>query len=135
MVARLCSVQSEAVELRWVCPSQLNWSGSADLCSYQVVILSNQKKISLQKDVKGGRSESKSLSNFKERVAAILSQLDIPMGVYAATLDDENRKPRMGMWHEFLDDYDLDVSGVDLPGSIFVGDAAGRPRDHSQVDL
>ncbi|RMJ23237.1 Polynucleotide [Aspergillus sp. HF37] len=108
---------------------QLNSDG------YQVVVLSNQKKISLQKDMKGGRSDSKSLSNFKERVAAILSQLDIPMGVYAATLDDEYRKPRMGMWSEFLEDYDLDVSGVDLPGSIFVGDAAGRPRDHSQVDL
>jgi bifunctional polynucleotide phosphatase/kinase len=26
------------------------------------------------------------------------------------------------------------VSGVDLPGSFFVGDAAGRPGDHSAVD-
>ncbi|RJE26556.1 Polynucleotide [Aspergillus sclerotialis] len=102
---------------------------------YQVIILSNQKKVSLQKGIKGGRSESKSLTNFKERVAAVMAQLDIPMSAYAATEDDENRKPRMGMWREFLDDYDLDVSGVDLSNSIFVGDAAGRPGDHSQVDL
>lgn len=106
-----------------------------DLPRYQVVILSNQKKVSIQKEMKGGRSESKSLSNFKERVSAVLRQLDIPMSVYAATQDDENRKPRMGMWTEFLDDYDLDVSGVDLPSSIYVGDAAGRPGDHSLVDL
>lgn len=100
-----------------------------------MVILSNQKKIGLQKDMKGGRSDSKSLTNFKERAAAIMNQLGIPISVYAATLDDENRKPRTGMWREFLDDYDLDVAGVDLSNSIFVGDAAGRPRDHSQVDL
>ncbi|KAJ6044595.1 hypothetical protein N7499_007097 [Penicillium canescens] len=101
---------------------------------YQVVIFSNQKKISVQKDIKGGRSESKSLSNFKEKMTVVLTQLDIPVSVYAATTDPEYRKPRLGMWHEFLDDYDLDVAGVDLPGSIFVGDAAGRPGDHSGVD-
>lgn len=85
--------------------------------------------------MKAGKSDSKSLTNFKERVSAVMNQLDIPMSVYAATLDDEYRKPRMGMWGDFLDDYDLDVSGVDLSNSIFVGDAAGRPGDHSQVDL
>lgn len=106
-----------------------------DLDSYHVIVVSNQKKISLKKEVKSGRGESKSLTNFKERVAAIMTQLNIPMAVFAATEDDENRKPRMGMWREFLDDYDLDVSGIDLLNSIFVGDAAGRPGDHSQVDL
>lgn len=98
------------------------------------MIFSNQKKISVQKDIKGGRSESKSLSNFKEKMNVVLTQLDIPVSVYAATTDPEYRKPRLGMWREFLDDYDLDVAGVDLSGSIFVGDAAGRPGDHSGVD-
>lgn len=96
--------------------------------------MSNQKKISIQKELKAGRSDSKSLTNFKEKVAAVMRQLDIPMSVYAATEDDESRKPRVGMWREFLDDYDLDVRGVDLAGSVFVGDAAGRPRDHSSSD-
>lgn len=63
-----------------------------------------------------------------------MQHLDIPMSIYAATEDDEYRKPRLGMWREFLDDYDLDVDGVDLPGSVFVGDAAGRTRDHSNSD-
>ncbi|PIG89562.1 polynucleotide kinase- 3'-phosphatase [Aspergillus arachidicola] len=105
---------------------------SAD--GYYVIIISNQKKISLQKDMKGGRSDSKSLTNFKERASAVMKQLDIPLSVYAATLDDGYRKPRIGMWKEFLDDYDFDVNGVDLSKSIYVGDAAGRPNDHSQVD-
>ncbi|KAL1968857.1 hypothetical protein VTN77DRAFT_1218 [Rasamsonia byssochlamydoides] len=108
---------------------QLNAEG------YQVVVLSNQKRVSLQNGLKGGRSESKSLSNFKQKALAVMRQLDVPMSIYAATQYDEYRKPRMGMWNEFLDDYDLDIEeGVDLQGSFFVGDAAGRPGDHSCVD-
>ncbi|OKO93950.1 Bifunctional polynucleotide phosphatase/kinase [Penicillium subrubescens] len=101
---------------------------------YQVVIFSNQKMIKVQKDIKHGNSESKSLSNFKEKMTAVMTQLDIPISVYAATTDPEYRKPRLGMWREFQDDYDLDVSGIDLKGSFFIGDAAGRPGDHSNVD-
>jgi len=70
-----------------------------------------------------------------------MRQLDIPLSLYAATQHDEYRKPRVGMWREFLDDYDLDVDvdkainiGVDLEESFFVGDAAGRKGDHSCVD-
>lgn len=63
-----------------------------------------------------------------------MRQIDIPISVYAATADDENRKPRTGMWKEFVEDYDLDVFGIDLCASFYVGDAAGRPRDHSMVD-
>ncbi|KAL5363801.1 polynucleotide kinase 3 phosphatase-domain-containing protein [Aspergillus floccosus] len=105
---------------------------SAD--GYHVVVISNQKKVSIQKELKAGRSDSKSLTNFKERAAAVMKALDIPLSVYAATEDDGYRKPRTGMWEEFLDEHDFDVSGVDLTSSIFVGDAAGRPRDHSAVD-
>lgn len=71
---------------------------------------------------------------FKEKLVAVMNQLDIPLSVYAATTDPEYRKPRPGMWREFQDDYDLDVSGVNLAGSFFVGDAAGRPGDHSAAD-
>ncbi|KAI9923655.1 hypothetical protein MW887_008477 [Aspergillus wentii] len=105
-----------------------------DTEGYQLVIVSNQKKVALQKVIKAGRSDSKSLANFKEKVAAVMSQLDVPLSVYAATKDDENRKPRIGMWREFMEDYDLDVGGVDLAGSFFVGDAAGRANDHSHSD-
>ncbi|PYH29708.1 putative DNA 3'-phosphatase Tpp1 [Aspergillus neoniger CBS 115656] len=104
------------------------------LCRYYVVVVTNQKKISLKKDLKKGQSDSKSLVNFKERASAVMKQLDIPLSVYAATEDDEYRKPRTGLWKEMLDDYDFDVSGVNLAESVFVGDAAGRPNDHSMVD-
>ena len=42
-----------------------------------------------------------------------MTELDFPVSVYAATTDPEYRKPRLGMWREFLDDYDLDIAGVD----------------------
>ena len=63
--------------------------------------MSNQKTISVQKELKAGRSDSKSLATFKEKVSTIMRQLDIPLSVYAATEHDENRKPRLGMWREF----------------------------------
>jgi bifunctional polynucleotide phosphatase/kinase len=63
-----------------------------------------------------------------------MKQLDVPMSVYAATGDAEHRKPRPGMWKEFLEDYDLDVKGVDLVNSFYIGDAAGRPGDFSATD-
>lgn len=72
---------------------------------------------------------------FKEKLAAVMMELHVPISVYAATTDPEYRKPRLGMWNEFHDDYDLDVYGVDMKESFFVGDAAGRPGDHSAADL
>lgn len=105
------------------------------LTRYQLVIFSNQKKISIQKEMKAGKADSKSLAIFKEKLTTIMTTLSLPISVYAATEDDNYRKPRTDMWKEFVDDYDLDVVGIDKKNSIFVGDAAGRPKDHSSSDL
>lgn len=106
-----------------------------DCLSFQVVVFSNQKKISIQKEIKAGSVDSKSLTMFKEKLTAMMTELQVPISVYAATTDPEYRKPRLGMWKEFQDDYDLDVAGIDMKESFFVGDAAGRPGDHSAADL
>jgi bifunctional polynucleotide phosphatase/kinase len=67
------------------------------------------------------------LASFKVKAASVLTQLDFPISIYAATEKDIFRKPRLGMWHELLKDYDLTgPEGVDLEQSIFVGDAGGR---------
>lgn len=105
------------------------------LSRYQLVIFSNQKKISIQKEMKAGKADSKSLAIFKEKLTAIMTTIELPISVYAATEDDNYRKPRTGMWKEFVDDYDLDVVGIDMKNSLFVGDAAGRLKDHSSSDL
>ena len=105
--------------------------------SYQVIIVSNQKKVSImQKDAKTRGGESKSLSMFKEKMTAVLRQLDIPLSVYAATEDDGFRKPRLGMWRQFLEDYHLSLlqNSLDWTESFCVGDAAGRVKDFSNSD-
>lgn len=134
MVACYCPYATARTERRRVSEPRSQSAIEAHSASYHVVVISNQKKVSIQKELKAGRSDSKSLTNFKERAVAVMKALDIPLSVYAATEDDGYRKPRTGMWEEFLDEHDFDVSGVDLTSSIFVGDAAGRPRDHSAVD-
>ena len=38
------------------------------------------------------------------------------------------------MWDEMVDDYDIDIHGVNKDESFLVGDAAGRDGDHSASD-
>ncbi|KAF1960144.1 PNK3P-domain-containing protein [Byssothecium circinans] len=109
---------------------------------YLVAVVSNQAGITLTPDPKKIKSDQKRLADFKSKVSAVLKHLDIPgLSIYAATAHDVYRKPRMGMWRELLEDYDLEGEGmVDLAGSLFVGDAAGReavgksPKDFSCGD-
>jgi bifunctional polynucleotide phosphatase/kinase len=111
---------------------------------YQIVILSNQAGISLKLNSKFAKSDMKSLSNFKVKASKVLTSLDLPISLYAATEKDLYRKPRAGMWRELLDNYRLDTGAVDLENCVFVGDAAGRAerkkggvllkKDHSCSD-
>jgi bifunctional polynucleotide phosphatase/kinase len=102
-----------------------------------IVVVSNQAGLSLKTDPKSSR---KRLSTFKDKASAVLNQLDMPISIYAATEKDIYRKPRLGMWTELLDDYDISSNDLDLKNSIFVGDAAGRhaeagkPKDFSCSD-
>ncbi|KPM37798.1 hypothetical protein AK830_g8760 [Neonectria ditissima] len=94
---------------------------------YRVVILSNQGGLTLHFDAnyKGPKNSiQKRVGDFKQKCSAVLSSLDLPTTVYAATASDIYRKPRTGMWKELCDDYDM--SDVDLENSVFVGDAGGR---------
>jgi bifunctional polynucleotide phosphatase/kinase len=97
-------------------------------CRYQVIIFTNQAGL------KAPKKETANLKKFKLKVASVLKELDIPLTLYAATENDHFRKPRIGMWEEMKDDYDLDVHGVDLEHSYLVGDAAGREGDFSDSD-
>jgi len=91
--------------------------------SYRIVIISNQGGISLKA---GPGAPKAKLSSFKAKASAVLSQLQLPISIYAATEKDIFRKPRTGMWCEFLKDHEFSGENLDLGNSIFVGDAAGR---------
>lgn len=94
---------------------------------YRIVLLSNQAGITIRPDPKiKGPKNPRRLPMWKQKLAAVLSQLDLPTTVYAATGKDIFRKPRTGMWKELCEDYDLAEGDVDKEGSFFVGDAGGR---------
>ncbi|KAJ9130538.1 Polynucleotide kinase 3 phosphatase [Coniochaeta hoffmannii] len=96
---------------------------------YRVIILTNQGGLTLHPDPNSKapkRNSTERVSNFKQKVNAVLTQLDIPLTLYGATGKDIFRKPRTGMWKEMCKDYGLDESDIDLQNSIFVGDAGGR---------
>jgi bifunctional polynucleotide phosphatase/kinase len=96
---------------------------------YLIAIFSNQGNISLKTDPKTLKKDRLSLANLKEQMSTILRQLDLPISMYGATDQDRYRKPRIGMWEELLEDYDLQADGaVDLDKSFYVGDAAGRAK-------
>ena len=96
---------------------------------YRVIVLSNQAGLTLHVDPnskgpKGGTA--KRVGEFKQKCNAVLTNLDLPTTIYAATERDLFRKPRIGMWKELCEDYDIPEDEIDLENSIFVGDAGGR---------
>jgi bifunctional polynucleotide phosphatase/kinase len=91
-----------------------------------LVVFTNQGAVSLKSDPKTIKKDQKNLATFKGKVVASLNRLDLPISIYAATRRDKYRKPRTSMWEEMLEDYDLTNALLDLEGSFFVGDAAGR---------
>lgn len=81
----------------------------------------------MKSDSKTVKSDKKRLVDFKQRVKGVLTQLDLPIVLYAATDKDKFRKPRSGMWDKLLEAQGLTQEGdVDLQACYFVGDAGGR---------
>lgn len=98
--------------------------------SHQVIFFTNQRGITIRTDPKKVKQDQKRLTEFKSKINAITAHFAFPIHVFAATEQDKYRKPRTGMWVEMVDYLDLDDDeGVDMKGSFFVGDAAGRFKD------
>ncbi|KAM0677112.1 hypothetical protein BDAP_002273 [Binucleata daphniae] len=68
---------------------------------------------------------------FCDKIEMLINKLDIPVIFIGALEKDYNRKPRIGML-----DYIRGIrSDIDTNNSFFVGDAAGRTKDHSDCNL
>jgi len=52
--------------------------------------------------------------------------------IFVSTKDDNYRKPHLGMWQYFEDNFGHKIN---YNSSLYVGDAAGRPQDHSDADI
>ena len=98
---------------------------------FKIVILSNQK---------GVGSGKTPLAEAKGRFEQIARAAGVPVQMFFATDETFYRKPCIGMWHLLVTRCNGGV-GVDVGGSCYVGDAAGRPgegarkRDFSAGDI
>lgn len=64
-----------------------------------------------------------------------LSVFAFDYAAFAAIRYDWNRKPGLGMWEMLQKELrSQGVCSIEKDGSFYVGDAAGRPRDHSDCD-
>jgi bifunctional polynucleotide phosphatase/kinase len=86
---------------------------------YIIVIFTNQLGIDK------GKTDIETL---KDKFNQIYQSLNIPLVFLVADKDDKYRKPRIGLW-KFLK-----KKGIKNDGSFYVGDAAGRVKDHSDSD-
>lgn len=86
---------------------------------FKVVFFTNQSGIG------GGVRD---LNDFKSKVEAIIGELCVPVQVFISLYKDKYRKPITGMWDRLVEN-DNDNLPIDKSQSIFVGDAAGRPKE------
>lgn len=95
--------------------------------------------------------EGKMAVKVKEKINEFLEAMDLPITVLIAPASDRARKPDVGMWEFLRDnlahghapgaqciqltDCTIHIVSADASQSFFVGDAAGRPGDHSDSDM
>ncbi|KAJ6257168.1 [Pyruvate dehydrogenase [acetyl-transferring]]-phosphatase [Drechslerella dactyloides] len=97
---------------------------------YRLVVFTNQNGLKLDSP-----KHEKQVKDWKQKLNFIVSALNLPISIYAATSTDGYRKPRTGMFEYCLSELgDGDEASIDLENSVFVGDAAGRKGDFSGSD-
>lgn len=96
--------------------------------THHIVVFTNQGGTLL----KGKRYEQ-----LIQKMPNIIKELAVPIHIYAATKEEGSiyRKPEVGMWELMEKQLAREGITVDKKGSFYVGDAAGRPSDHSSSDL
>ncbi|OMO92491.1 Zinc finger, PARP-type [Corchorus olitorius] len=104
---------------------------------YKLVIFTNESNIERWKNKRQVAVDSKI-----GRLNSFIEQVKVPMQVFIACgigksggkADDPFRKPNPGMWHIMEKHFNSGIP-IDMDQSFYVGDAAGRPNDHSDADI
>lgn len=96
--------------------------------THHIVVFTNQG---------GTLLKGKKYNHLIEKIPDVIKALAVPIHVYAATKREGSiyRKPEIGMWELMEKQLAQEGMIVDRQGSFFVGDAAGRPQDHSDCDV
>lgn len=100
---------------------------------YKLVIFTNESNIDRWKN-----SRQKAVDSKIGRLKGFMKLVNVPMQVFIACAregtGDSFRKPKDGMWI-FLEQHFNKAVSIDKARSFYVGDAAGRPHDHSDADI
>lgn len=88
---------------------------------YKIVVFTNQSALDNPKS-------KLTLKDFENRWVDISKKMDVPVYLLMAIKSDFYRKPFTGMWDYLVENLNGGLQ-VDLKNSIYVGDAAGRPKD------
>ncbi|GFP79603.1 polynucleotide 3'-phosphatase zdp, partial [Phtheirospermum japonicum] len=101
---------------------------------YKLVIFTNESNIERWKNKRQAAVDSKigRLENFIKLVKVPV-QVFIACGLSSASPADLFRKPSPGMWKIMEKEFNSGLP-IDMDQSFYVGDAAGRPDDHSDAD-
>ncbi|KAL8543986.1 hypothetical protein ACS0TY_004510 [Phlomoides rotata] len=101
---------------------------------YKLVIFTNESNIERWKNKRQAAIDSKigRLENFIKLVKVPI-QVFIACGLGSGEPKDPFRKPKPGMWKIMEKEFNSGLP-IDMDQSFYVGDAAGRPDDHSDAD-
>ncbi|KAL5803112.1 hypothetical protein ACOSQ4_031417 [Xanthoceras sorbifolium] len=102
---------------------------------YKLVIFTNESNIDRWKNQRQKAVDSKigRLGNFIKCVKVPI-QVFIACGIGNGKAEDPFRKPKPGMWRIMEKHFNSGIS-IDMDQSFYVGDAAGRDKDHSDADI
>ena len=92
---------------------------------YSIIIFSNQAGIT---------RGHPTLEDLHYKINNVVKEIGVPIQVYLAPQKDKFRKPSPAMWNFMLHLHRKNKPTLDLEGSFFVGDAAGRSSDFSDSD-
>lgn len=81
---------------------------------FNIVIITNQKNL-------------KNIDEWKQKIINIFTILNINIDIYVSLIDNEYRKPNIGLWTKYINNY--------TPNTFYCGDACGRNNDHSDTDF
>ncbi|KAB2043913.1 hypothetical protein ES319_D01G052300v1 [Gossypium barbadense] len=103
----------------------------------KLVIFTNESNIDRWKNKRQVAVDSKI-----GRITNFINKVKVPMQVFIACgisnsggkAVDPFRKPKPGMWHIMEKHFNSGIP-IDMDQSFYVGDAAGRPNDHSDADI
>jgi len=101
---------------------------------YKLVIMTNQSDIG---KAASPQTREKFITEKVGRLTGFVSMIGLPFQVFVATaknkVPDPYRKPATGMWSYLIEKCNGGIQ-PDMDKCFFVGDAAGRKKDHSDTD-